>query len=88
LDLGERRKLVSRTPNRQDKREAFLALSPAGHMLYRELAPRALEFMQRLSEVVTAADRPAFDRAMRLLTKRSAALVAEGAPDKPPDLMR
>jgi hypothetical protein len=33
--------------------------------------------MDRLAEVVAAVDRPAFDRAMKQLTKRSAELVAE-----------
>ena len=33
--------------------------------------------MERLAEVVAPADRPAFDRAMKQLTKRSAELVAE-----------
>jgi hypothetical protein len=33
--------------------------------------------MQRLAEVVAPADRPAFDRAVKQLTERSAELVAE-----------
>jgi hypothetical protein len=33
--------------------------------------------MDRLAEVVAPADRPAFDRAMKQLTQRSAELVAE-----------
>ena len=33
--------------------------------------------MNKLAEVVAPADRPAFDRAMKQLTKRSAELVAE-----------
>ena len=73
----EQRKLVSRRANRADLREAFLTLTPAGRAIYAELAPSALEFMDRLSEVVAPADRPAFDRAMKQLTKRSAELVAE-----------
>ena len=55
----------------------FLSLTPAGRAVYEELAPSALEFMNRLAEVVAPADRPAFDRAMKQLTKRSAELVAE-----------
>jgi DNA-binding MarR family transcriptional regulator len=73
----ERRRLVSRRANRADLREAFLTLTPAGRALYEQLAPSALDFMDRLSEVVAPADRPAFDRAMKQLTKRSAELVAE-----------
>jgi hypothetical protein len=38
--------------------------------------------MNKLAEVVASADRPAFDRAMKQLTKRSAELVAEIESDK------
>ena len=73
----ERRKFLTRRVNRADLREAFLSLTPAGRAVYDELAPRALEFTQRLSEVVAPADRAAFDRAMTALTERSAKLVEE-----------
>ncbi|MFL6798386.1 MAG: MarR family winged helix-turn-helix transcriptional regulator [Xanthobacteraceae bacterium] len=73
----EERKLLTRRANRADLRESFLSLTPAGRTVYEELAPRALEFMDRLSEVVAPADRAAFDRAMQLLTRRSAELVAD-----------
>ena len=76
----EQRKLVARRANRADMREAFLSLTPAGRTIYEELAPRALEFTQRLAEVVSPADRVAFDRAMKLLTKRSGDLVSEMEP--------
>jgi DNA-binding MarR family transcriptional regulator len=76
----EQRKLLARRANRDDLREAFLSLTPAGRAIYEELAPRALEFTDRLSEVVAPDDRAAFDRAVRQLTERSAKLVndAEG----------
>jgi DNA-binding MarR family transcriptional regulator len=73
----ERRKLVTRRTNREDLREAFLALTPAGRAVYAELAPRAIDFMERLVQVVAAPDRGAFDRAMADLTRRSTELVAE-----------
>ena len=73
----ERRKYLARRANRADLREAFLTLTPAGRAVYEELAPRALEFTERLSEVVPAADRAAFDRAVVLLTERSAKLVGD-----------
>jgi DNA-binding MarR family transcriptional regulator len=79
--LTERR-FVTRRANRADLRESFLSLTPAGRAIYEELAPGALEFMKRLSEVVAPADRAAFDRAVKLLTKRSAELVAEGEREK------
>src|SRR5438105_13690708 len=73
----ERRRFLSRRPNRADLRESFLPLTPAGRAIYEELAPSALAFMDRLAEVVAPADRAAFDRAMKQLTERSAELVAE-----------
>jgi DNA-binding MarR family transcriptional regulator len=73
----EQRKFVIRRANRADLREAFLSLTPAGRSVYEEAAPIALEFTNRLSEVVAPADRVAFDRAMRQLTERSASLVVE-----------
>ena len=73
----EARKFVTRKANRADLREAFLSLTPAGRAVYEELAPRARDFTEKLSEVVTGSDRDAFDRAVALLTQRSAELVAK-----------
>jgi DNA-binding MarR family transcriptional regulator len=73
----EQRKLLSRRVNAADLRESFLTLTAAGRSLYQELAPDALDFMDRLFEAVEPADRPAFDRAMNELTRRSAELVAQ-----------
>ena len=73
----EQRKFVTRRVNRADLREAFLSLTPAGRAIYDEAAPIALDFTNRLSEVVAPSDRAAFDRAMRQLTERSAKLVVE-----------
>jgi DNA-binding MarR family transcriptional regulator len=73
----ESRKFVARKANRADLREAFLSLTPTGRSVYEELAPRAREFTEKLSEVVSASDRAAFDRAVALLTQRSAELVAK-----------
>lgn len=77
----EARRFVARKENRADRREAFLSLTPAGRAVYEELAPRALQFTEKLSEVVNPADRAAFDRAVAQLTERSAKLVAEGGRD-------
>jgi DNA-binding MarR family transcriptional regulator len=73
----EARKFVTRRANRADLREAFLSLTPSGRAVYEELAPRALDFTERLSQVVSAADRTAFDRAVAQLTERSAQLIAD-----------
>jgi DNA-binding MarR family transcriptional regulator len=75
----EKRKLIGRRANRADMREAFLSLTPAGQAMYQELAPHALEFAVRLTEILTPADAEAFSRALKQLTARSAELVAEAA---------
>ena len=73
----EQRKFLTRRANRDDLREAFLSLTLTGRAVYEELAPRALEFTDRLSEVVAPGDRAAFDRAVQQLTERSAKLVGD-----------
>ncbi|MDI1345208.1 MAG: MarR family transcriptional regulator [Pseudolabrys sp.] len=73
----ERRKLVARRANRDDLREAFLSLTPAGSDIYRDLAPSALEFARKLMETVEPADRAAFGRALNKLTERSAQIAAD-----------
>jgi DNA-binding MarR family transcriptional regulator len=73
----ERRKLIARRANRADLREAFLSLAAPGRAMYEDLAPSALAFAARLIEALDPADRAALDRALRQLSERSAALVAE-----------
>ncbi len=73
----ENRKLVARRANRADMRESLVSLTPAGRAIYEELAPHALEFTRRLTEILTPSDREAFHRALKQLTDRSAQLVAE-----------
>ena len=75
--LLEKRRLIARRPNREDMREAFLSLTAAGRTMYEEVAPHALDFARRLTEILTPADREAFNRALKQLTAQSAQLVAE-----------
>jgi DNA-binding MarR family transcriptional regulator len=75
--LLERRKLLIRRANRADMRESFLSLSAAGRTIYEELAPHALDFARRLTDILTPSDRDAFHRALRQITERSAELVEE-----------
>ncbi len=74
--LLEKRRLLARRANREDMREAFLSLTAAGRAMYEELAPHALDFARRLTEILTPSDRDAFNRALQQLTARSAQLVA------------
>lgn len=73
----ERRKLVTRRANRADMRESLVALTAAGRAIYEELAPDAMAFSRRLTEILSPNDREAFHRALKQLTDRSAQLVAE-----------
>jgi DNA-binding MarR family transcriptional regulator len=73
----EKRKLLSRRTNRADMRESFLSLTAPGRAMYEEVAPHALDFARRLTEILTPSDRDAFDRAVQLITERSAQLVAQ-----------
>jgi DNA-binding MarR family transcriptional regulator len=75
--LLEKRRLIARRANRDDMREAFLSLTTTGRTMYEEVAPHALEFARRLTEILSPGDREAFDRALQQLTARSAELVAE-----------
>jgi DNA-binding MarR family transcriptional regulator len=84
--LMEKRRLVARRANRDDMREAFLSLTAAGRAMYEEVAPHALDFARRLTEILSPGDRDAFDRALNQLATRSAQLVAEsGRPDEDDD---
>ncbi len=74
--LLEQRRLVARRANRDDLREFFLSLTPAGDAIYREAAPIALDFARELMATVNPADRAAFERALQRLTERSAQLTA------------
>ena len=51
--LMEKRRLVARRANRDDMREAFLSLTAAGRAMYEEVAPHALEFASRLTDILT-----------------------------------
>jgi DNA-binding MarR family transcriptional regulator len=77
--LLEKRKLVVRRANRADMREAFLSLTGPGRAIYEELAPHALDFARRLTDILTPGDREAFHRALQQITDRSAQLVDESA---------
>ncbi|HLN10320.1 MAG TPA: MarR family transcriptional regulator [Xanthobacteraceae bacterium] len=80
----ESRQLVMRRANRIDLREALLSLTPSGLDVYRDLAPAALGFAQRLVAVVDPSDRATLDRALTALTDSATRLAAE-PPRGPPE---
>jgi DNA-binding MarR family transcriptional regulator len=69
-----KRKLLARRANREDMREAFLSLTPAGRAIYQDLVPVASAFARRLVEAIDPADRAAFDRALARLAERAGRL--------------
>jgi DNA-binding MarR family transcriptional regulator len=75
----EKRKLLVRKANRADMRESFLTLTRPGRVMYEEVAPHALDFNRRLTDILTPGDREAFHRALAQITDRSAQLAAETA---------
>jgi DNA-binding MarR family transcriptional regulator len=70
------RGLVERTPNRDDRREAFLSLSPPGRRIYEQVAPMALMFEKQLMDDIPAAELQAFERVLSTLTERVRVLSA------------
>jgi DNA-binding MarR family transcriptional regulator len=67
MDL-ERRGFVARSPNPQDKREAFLALTPLGAAIYGEIVPLAQDYQKALVQTLAAHHRAALDDILATLT--------------------
>lgn len=74
-----KRKMLAKRANREDKREAFLSLSPVGLEVYESIAPSALALSQRMFGEVSAEDRAAFERVLDTVTARAAALADTAA---------
>jgi DNA-binding MarR family transcriptional regulator len=66
----ESRGLVSRAENRQDRREAFIALTPAGTRVYAQIVPLALAFQARWTDGIAADELKVFERVLATLTER------------------
>jgi DNA-binding MarR family transcriptional regulator len=68
--------LVAKTPNRDDRREAFLALSAPGRRIYDHIAIMALDFERRLLGDIPAADLESFERVLAVISERARVLAA------------
>lgn len=70
--VGElsKRGLVSRAENRQDRRETFVALTPAGQRIYEQIVPLALAFQARWTEGIAPDELKVFERVLATLTER------------------
>jgi DNA-binding MarR family transcriptional regulator len=85
VTLLEKRKLLVRRTNRADMRESFVSLTGPGRAMYEELAPHALDFAERLMEILNPSDRDAFNRALQQLTEHAVQLAAEAEQAHPKD---
>jgi DNA-binding MarR family transcriptional regulator len=65
---------VTRKINRDDQREAFLSLTPAGRAIYNDLVPTALDFERELLDALEPSERVMFNRVLDKLIKRSTLL--------------
>lgn len=70
LRAGRLRRAIAR----DDRRRSVLQVSDAGALVYREVAPMALEFERALVEALPAADRASLDRALGMLMQRAESL--------------
>ena len=66
----EKRGLVSRAENRQDRRESFVTLTPAGKRIYDQIVPLALGFEARWIEGIAPDELKVFERVLSTLTER------------------
>ncbi len=65
------RGLVERSPNPQDKREAFIALTPAGIAVYGEIVPLALAYQTDLLAALDEPQRRQLDMIIDRLTEEA-----------------
>lgn len=73
----EGRGLVTRKPNRQDRREAFVSLSNEGREIYDAIVPLALGYAARLTDGLDRDDLGALDRVLDRFMERSGILRQE-----------
>ena len=66
----EKRGLVSRSENRQDRRESFVTLTAAGKRIYDQIVPLALGFEARWIEGISPDELKVFERVLSILTER------------------
>ncbi|ABQ70211.1 MULTISPECIES: MarR family winged helix-turn-helix transcriptional regulator [Sphingomonadales] len=65
------RGLITRAPNRADRRSRLLALSEAGRRLYADVAPKAIEFEERIFSIFPAEELDRFMAMLRAIEERA-----------------
>jgi DNA-binding MarR family transcriptional regulator len=73
----EERGLIARRPNRDDRREELLELTPEGRAIYEALAPEALAFEARMLSVLTPAEQDNLAGLIDKLDRHARALAPE-----------
>lgn len=63
----ERKRLISRRINFNDRREVFLKLTPSGRRVYAAIVPIALRYQRSLTKNLSATDLKSLDRIMTVL---------------------
>jgi DNA-binding MarR family transcriptional regulator len=66
----ERRKLILRRPNKEDMREAFLAMTESGRAVYFDIVPMARNFADSLCEGLNAEERRVLEGLINRLQER------------------
>lgn len=67
----EGRGFIRRIPNAQDRREAFLVLTPQGESVYGEIASLALAYVDGLTEGLSDSETAALDGLIEKLLRRA-----------------
>ena len=73
----EARELITRLPNRDDMREAFLVLTPAGEDVYARIVPLALAYAERLRHGFSSSETDMLDRLIDKLILRVGEMATE-----------
>jgi DNA-binding MarR family transcriptional regulator len=69
-----RRRLIKRVPNALDRRSHRLVMTAAGHRLYEQIVPLALEYQARLLTGIDRADIVRLEQMLKRLEKSAIAL--------------
>jgi DNA-binding MarR family transcriptional regulator len=75
----EKRGLVVRRPNLDDRREEWLALTPDGRAIYEAVAPEALAVEERLLSVLTPQEQKTLVALIDKLTRQARVLAPQSA---------
>jgi DNA-binding MarR family transcriptional regulator len=73
----EKRGLIVRRPNLEDRREEWLALTPEGRAIYEAVAPEALAVEERLLSVLTPQEQKTLAALIDKLTQQARSLAPE-----------